>query len=254
MNPLIGISLEWIEDTRGRDYGLHQLRAAYVDAVTRAGGIPVLLAPTSPPLPEDALARLLEHIDGLVITGGAFDIPPELYGEHPSPKPAKTAKLAPERTAFELALFRGATARALPVLGICGGMQLINVARGGTLYQHLPDELPGIQHEQLADRRTAGHIVEIEGDSRLAALVGGETLPVNSSHHQGVKTVAPGLRASARSPDGLVEAIEDPGAPFCLGVEWHPELLWDSEPRHRGLFRGLTAAATGVAAPGAAAP
>ncbi len=128
-------------------------------------------------------------------------------------------------------------------------MQLINVAGGGTLYQHLPDELPGIQHEQASDRRGAGHTVEIESGSRLASLVGRETLPVNSSHHQGVRTVAPALRASARSPDGLVEAIEDPAAKFCIGVEWHPELLWDSLPRHRRLFEGLVAAAAEEVAP-----
>jgi putative glutamine amidotransferase len=237
VNPLIGISLEWSDDPRGRELGLHQLRAAYVDAVARAGGIPLLLAP---PLSGPALEKLLGHLEGLLITGGAFDIPPDLYGEAPSPN---LGKLSPERTEFELALLRGATERGLPILGICGGMQLLNVARGGTLYQHLPDQLPGIQHEQLADRRTPGHTVEVESDSQLAALVGTEILPVNSSHHQGVKRVAPGLRASARSPDGLVEAIEDPAAKFVLGVEWHPELLWESEPRHRALFRGLMAAA-----------
>ena len=243
MNPLIGISLDWSEDSRGRAFGLHQLRSGYADCVSAAGGIPVLLAP---PLSDARLEKLVDHLEGLLITGGAFDIPPELYGEKPSPQ---IGRLALERTAFELALFRAATARGLPVLGICGGMQLINVTRGGTLYQHLPDELPGIQHEQATDRRGAGHTVEIESDSRLAALVGPATLPVNSSHHQGVRNVAPGLRASARSSDGLVEAIEDPAAKFCLGVEWHPELLWDSEPRHRALFRGLVAAAEVAPAP-----
>ncbi len=237
MNPLIGISLEWVEDTRGRDYGLHQLRAAYADAISRAGGIPVLLAPS---LSDAALEKLLGRLEGLMITGGAFDVPPELYGAHPSPW---SARFSPERTAFELALFKGAMARGLPVLGICGGMQLINVARGGTLYQHLPEDLPGLQHEQPGDRRVPGHTVEIDGRSKLAALIGSTTLPVNSSHHQGVANVGDGLRASARSPDGLIEAIEDPAAKFCMGVEWHPELLWESEPRHRGLFLGLTAAA-----------
>jgi len=237
--PVIGISLDWIEDPRGHAFGLHQLRAAYADAVALAGGLPVLLAP---PLEETGVRQLLDHLAGLVITGGDFDIPPELYGEAASPK---LGRLAPERTAFERALIDGAAARDLPVLGICGGMQLLNVARGGTLYQHLPDDLPGIQHEQPTDRRTAGHRVELDPQSRLAGLLGREPLPVNSSHHQGVKQIGRGLRASARSPDGLVEAIEDPAARFCIGVEWHPELLWDSEPRQRTLFAGLVAAASG---------
>jgi putative glutamine amidotransferase len=237
MNPMIGVSLDWIDDPRGREFGLHQLRAAYADAVVGAGGIPLLLAPT---LGREAIGKLMGHLEGLLITGGAFDISPALYGEKPS---AKLGRLAPERTEFELALLRKAAQRDLPVLAICGGMQLLNVARGGTLFQHLPDDLPGLEHEQPGDRRAPGHTVEIEAGTRLAALVGSETLPVNSSHHQGLKTVGTGLRVGARSRDGLVEAIEDPGTAFCIGVEWHPELLWQSEPRHRALFHGLTAAA-----------
>jgi putative glutamine amidotransferase len=237
--PVIGISLDWIDDPRGRAFGLHQLRAAYADAVSSAGGIPVLLAP---PLPEPALAELLARLDGLVVTGGAFDIPPELYEAIPSPK---LGRLSRERTALEQSLLEGAAQRGLPALGICGGMQLMNVLRGGTLYQHLPDELPGLQHEQPTDRRTAGHAVEITPQSRLAALVGAEPLEVNTSHHQGVKQLGRGLLASARSSDGLIEAIEGMEGSFWLGVEWHPELLRDSFPRHRRLFEGLVSAASG---------
>jgi putative glutamine amidotransferase len=238
VNPLIGISVDWVDDQRGRAFGLHQLRAAYADAVVASGGIPVLLAPT---LSNEALKKLMGFLEGLLITGGAFDVSPALYGEKPSPK---LGRLAPERTEFELALLRKATTRSLPVLAICGGMQLLNVARGGSLYQHLPDDLPGLEHEQPGDRRLPGHAVQIEAGTRLATLVGNEPLPVNSSHHQGVKVVGTGLRVGARSRDGLVEAIEDPGTAFCLGVEWHPELLWQTEPRHRALFHGLTAAAS----------
>ena len=130
----------------------------------------------------------------------------------------------------------------MPVLGICGGMQLVNVALGGSLYQHLPDELPGVHHEQPTDRRQPSHLVEVVPGTRLAGLVGKGPLPVNTSHHQGVKGLAPGLRAAARSEDGLIEAFETAEGSFLVGVEWHPELLVDTEPRHRGVFRGLVEA------------
>ena len=236
-SPLIGITLDWADDPRGAGFGWHQLRAAYPDAVSAAGGTPVLLAP---PVSGEALSNLLDHLEGLLITGGAFDVPPAMYGEKPSPK---LGRLMPRRTEFELALLEGATARDLPVLALCGGMQLLNVARGGSLYQHLPDDLPGIQHEQTSDRRTPGHTVGIDPHSQLAALVGPEPLSVNSSHHQGVKKLGAGLRAGAHSPDGLVEAIEDPAFDFCIGVEWHPELLCESDSRQRALFAAFVAAA-----------
>jgi putative glutamine amidotransferase len=234
--PLIGVSLELMEDPRGRTFTLHQLRAAYVDAIAASGGLPILLAPVA----HASLNSLFSHLDGLVITGGAFDISPDLYGESPSPK---VGVLKPERTDFEWGLLEEARAREVPILAICGGMQLLNVVRGGTLYQHLPDELPGLQHEQPTDRRTTSHSVQIEAGTRLAALVGQDSLPVNSSHHQGVRRVGEGLRASAHSSDGLVEAIESREEDFCVGVEWHPELLWETELRHRSLFQGLVLAA-----------
>lgn len=238
--PLIGLSLDRTDDARGEAYALHQLRAAYVDAVAAGGGAPLLLAPSAGAA-DSWVDAVLDRLDGLLLTGGAFDVPPALYGEAPAPR---LGPLKPERTAFERLLLRGARARELPVLGICGGMQLINVELGGSLYQHLPDDLPqGLEHEQPGDRRLPAHPVQVVAGSRLAGLLGAGALAVNTSHHQGVKRLGQGLVASAHSPDGLVEAFEAAGTDWLFGVEWHPELLWDSEPRHRGLFHGLAAAA-----------
>lgn len=235
--PLIGLSLDHLADPRGPAFSLHQLRAAYADAVVCAGGAPLLLAP----LLGDVLTAVLTHLDGVILTGGAFDVPPALYGAPPS---KRLGPLKPERTAFELSLLEGARARGLPVLGICGGMQLVNVACGGTLYQDLAEEFPdALAHEQPGDRRQPGHAVNPQPSTRLAMLVGAAPLPVNSSHHQGIKVLGHGLRESARSSDGLIEAIEAPGDSFLMGVQWHPELLCDSEPRHRHLFDGLIQAA-----------
>ncbi len=235
--PLIGLSMDWKDDPRGRPFVSHELRAAYVDALAAAGGAPVLLAP----VPPDTLPSLVAQLSGLCLTGGAFDVPPALYGARPSPK---LGALKPERTAFELALLAEARRRQLPVLGMWGGMEMRNVALGGTLYQHLPDELPNaLPHEQSTDRRQPAHRVDLVPGTRLARLVGNGPLPVNTSHHQGIQQLAPGLVASARSEDHLIEAFEAQGDAFLLGVEWHPELLVESEPRHREIFRGLVDAA-----------
>lgn len=235
--PLIGVSMDWKDDPRGRPFVTHELRSAYADAIAAAGGVPVLL----PPVSSDTLISLVEQLGGLCLTGGAFDVPPALYGKSPSPK---LGPLKPERTDFERALLLSARERQLPVLGICGGMQLINVVLGGTLYQHLPDDLPGaLPHEQPTNRRHPAHLIEVVPGTRVASLIGNGPLPVNTSHHQGVKELAPGLVASAHSEDQLVEAFEATGSTFLVGVEWHPELLVETEPRHRGLFKGLVAAA-----------
>ncbi|MHB8417133.1 MAG: gamma-glutamyl-gamma-aminobutyrate hydrolase family protein [Myxococcales bacterium] len=238
--PCIGVTTDYSESPKGRPYRRHELRAAYADAVARAGGLPLLLAPTE----ELALAvDLVDRLDALVVSGGDCDVPPAEYGESPAPC---LGPLRPTRTSFELRLVAEADRRGLPILGICGGMQLLDVARGGKLYQHLPAELPGaLAHEQAEDRRQPSHPVLVSAGTRLAGAVGTGEVRVNSAHHQGVRLLGRQLVASASSPDGLIEGIEDPGAPFFLGVQWHPELLIDSCPAQQRLFAQLIEAARG---------
>jgi putative glutamine amidotransferase len=216
--PNIGVTAN-LEVVR---YGLWTEPAAmvpltYVRAIARAGGRPLLLAPTPADLADPA--ELLELLDGLLVTGGA-DIDPAAYGEQPH---AETAPVTADRDAFELALVRLAVARDLPCLGICRGMQVVNVAYGGALEQHLPDRI-----EQDIHRGDAGefahHSVEVEPDSLAALAAGATRVAVKSYHHQGVARVGDGLRVSARAAgDGTVEAIEDARRRFVLGVLWHPE-------------------------------
>ena len=226
--PRIGIPL----DVDGDDY---RLPRAYADAVRDAGGLPLPLA-----YGDAAVAgAYLALCDGLLVAGGAFDVPPERYGEarRPSCGPAR-----PERTDFEWALLEAALAAALPVLGVCGGMQLMNVVRGGTLHQHLPEDL-GVSHEQPPPKDRPSHEVEVVAGTLLAGLVGPRSLPVNSTHHQGLRTAGDGVVVAATAPDGLIEAIELDGAAFALGVQWHPETAVRHEPRHAAIYRGLVEAA-----------
>jgi len=231
MRPRIGLTLD-ADETGGR----YQLKRAYADAAWRAGGLPVPLVHAAP---EDA-AALLEAVDALVITGGAFDVPPELYGEdrRPACGPEKA-----ERTRAELGLLRAALERRMPVLGVCGGMQLLAVARGGTLFQDLGADLGIAGHEQPPPRDRPSHPVAVEPGSLLARLVGPTSLLVNSTHHQAVRHPGEGAAVCARAPDGVVEAIELPAFPFALGVQWHPEAVLAHEPRHLRLYEGLVEAA-----------
>jgi putative glutamine amidotransferase len=228
--PRIGLTLD--ADDGGRRYALP---ASYVEAVLAAGGLPILL-----PHAQDAAAAYLALLDGLVVTGGAFDVPPELYGE---PRRAGCGPTKPERTAFERDLLEAALAARLPVLGVCGGMQLLNVVRGGTLYQDLVADAGLRGHEQAAPKDVPSHEALIAEGTHLAALVGAGAIAVNSTHHQAVKDPGQGVLVSARAPDGVVEAIELPDLPFALGVQWHPEATVRHEPRHLALYRGLVQAA-----------
>ncbi len=243
--PLIGLTLD-IEAGGPKDFSrwpYHALRQNYFDAIRNAGGLPVGL-PHEPHLAQAYMGRL----DGLVVTGGAFDPDPALYGEALHPQ----TTLKPGRTDAELAYIAAARHRSLPVLGICGGMQLMAIAWGGTLHQHLPDHAPGpIAHEQPNPRDEAGHDVILVPGSRLAHYTGCTTMRVNSSHHQGVRDPG-GLLVSARAPDGLIEAIEAPDADtdtgndigngiFYLGVQWHPEFAID--PGDARLLAGFIDAA-----------
>ncbi|HEY4220465.1 MAG TPA: gamma-glutamyl-gamma-aminobutyrate hydrolase family protein, partial [Myxococcota bacterium] len=159
--------------------------------------------------------------DGLIVTGGAFDVDPALFG---ATSRHETVITKDRRTAFELAVTRGALASDKPVLGICGGQQLLNVVLGGTLIQHIPDEVPNaLAHEQPTPRTEPGHTVAIEPGTLLHRITGADHLAVNSAHHQAVKAIGPGIIIDAVAPDGVIEGIEDPRYRFCLGVQWHPE-------------------------------
>jgi putative glutamine amidotransferase len=228
--PRVGLTAD-----AGDGGGRYELRRTYVDAVAAAGGLPLLL-PHEPALADD----YLDGLDALVVTGGAFDVPPELYGEA---RRHACGPTRPERTAAELRLLLLALERGLPVLGVCGGMQLMAVARGGTLFQDLVCDAGLHGHEQPAPKDAPSHPVLVRDGTWLASLVGAGELPVNSTHHQGLRTTGDGVKVAATSPDGLIEAIELDGAAFALGVQWHPEAVVRHEPRHAAIYRGLVEAA-----------
>jgi putative glutamine amidotransferase len=209
------------------------LPSTYVRAVATAGGVPVLVPPVA-----GAVEELLPRLDGLVLSGGP-DLDPARYGAAADPA---TAPPRLERDAVELALLAAATARHLPVLGICRGLQVINVARRGTLHQHLPDVVGTTDHSP-APAVYGRHPVRVTDGSRLAGALGWTRSEVASYHHQAVDDLGAGLTVTATAPDGTVEAVEDPSLPFCLGVQWHPEAGDDLS-----LFRALVAAARGRAA------
>ena len=231
--PLVGITLDSEQPGGYSAYPWYALRANYADAVAAAGGLPVAL-PHDPVLAE----AFLDRIDALVVTGGNFDVDPALYGGgemHP------TVTLKEGRTQAELALVRGALARNMPVLGICGGQQLLAVALGGTLLQHIPDAIPdALEHEQLNPRHEPGHDIVITPGTQLHTIVGADRMGVNSAHHQAVASAGAGAVVNALSPDGVIEGIESPAYKFCIGVQWHPEFFID--PGDRRLFDALIAA------------
>ena len=207
------------------------LATLYPEAIERAGGIPVIV----PLLRPDAIAALLDRVDGVCLPGGP-DLQPSAFGAEPHPELGPTE---PRVDAVELALVRAADRRKLPILGICRGMQLLNVARGGTLHQHLPDVVgTAVQHRQAERGSIPTHRIETASRSRLRATIGGPTLEVNSFHHQAVQTLGKGLVATAWAQDGTIEAIENPGERMVLGVQWHAEGLRAHDP----LFELLIAA------------
>ncbi len=232
--PIVGITLDAEPPGGYSVYPWYALRTNYAGAIAAAGGVPIAL-----PHHAELAPAMLDAIAALVVTGGAFDIDPGLYGAagtHP------TVRLKEGRTAAERALLDGALARDMPVLGICGGEQLLAVALGGTLIQHIPDEVPGaLAHEQPNPRDQPGHTVAVAPGTLLHRIVGAASMAVNSSHHQAVLSPGAQAVACAEAPDGVIEAIEDPQRRFCLGVQWHPEFLID--PGDALIFAAFVAAA-----------
>lgn len=226
MKPIVGVTSYASVEAR---FGVWNepvvlLPASYVTAVERAGGRPLIV----PPSAADAAATL-DLLDGLIVSGGP-DLDPALYGAERDPR---TDAPRPERDRAELALLAGALERDMPVLAVCRGSQVLNVARGGDLVQHLPDGL-GHERHRHTPGQFADHDVRVDGESRLGRILGGDHAPVKSHHHQGYGRVGDALRPVAWADDGTVEALEDPGKRFALGVLWHPE-----EGEDRALFEAL---------------
>jgi putative glutamine amidotransferase len=233
--PLVGVTIG-----TDRRKGQFTLRKDYVRAVEAAGGLPVVLAPGKPADAPDLLGR----IQALLLSGGE-DIDPAHYGEvaHETVK-----DVTPDRDAFELALTREAFRLDRPILAICRGHQVLNVATGGTLIQDIASSVAGAaDHDPERERWELTHEVRLLPGSRLRQVLGEDRVAVNSFHHQAVKDLGQGLVASAWSvEDGLVEGIESPDRSFVLGVQWHPESFWDRSPRFQPLFEALVRAARGV--------
>jgi len=216
------------------------VNAAYPRAVARAGGVPLIFPPVDGA--TDA-ATLLDAVDGLLLSGGA-DIDPVHYRAAPHPA---LGPVEPERDRLEFALLREAQARKLPVLAICRGLQLANVALGGTLWQDLPSEV-GV-HPQSGARTDRVHPIRVREGSRLGEVLPAQRIHVNSFHHQAIRDLAPGLAAVARADDGVIEGIEAVGDWWLLGVQWHPEEFWaETDAPDQRLFEALVAACAAVRA------
>ncbi len=245
MTPVIGVTATLRKDAdevAQRPLGRY-VRADfdYVEGVAVAGGMPVVL----PPLGEfRAVQSLLDGLDGLLLSGGS-DLDPGYYGEEAVPELGPTV---PERDAFEMAVMEQALRRQIPILGICRGMQVLNVALGGTLFQDLPtqmDHLVLLGHRQETPKWEPTHEVAVDGGSQVAGIMDSDELKVNSYHHQAIKDLASGLIAVAHAPDGVVEAVEwgDLSQRWLVGVQWHAEAMREAGHEHRNLFEALVSAA-----------
>lgn len=232
MKPVIGITCfhEW-QETR------HRQNDTYINAVLKAGGLPILL-----PCLKD-LADIAQHLDlinALLVSGGP-DADPMYFGEEPH---AGLGNVNPAMDAYEIPLIREALRRNMPILGICRGEQMLNIAAGGTLIQHIPAVIPDcLKHQQGAPRSYMTHSIRVLEGTQLAGILGAGEARVNSFHHQAVAKAAPGFRVSAVAPDGVIEAIESTGNNYAIGVQWHPECMWDVPQNYDALFSSFIGAA-----------
>jgi putative glutamine amidotransferase len=223
--PLIGITTDTVDDKPA-----YYLSFAYTSAIEKAGGLPLAIPYRTD---HSLIPQYVELLDGILFTGGD-DLDPALYGEEWHPN---AGHIDPDRQAFELALLAEVEKRKLPALFVCLGCQLLNVSRGGSLYQFIPDLVGKEEHRKVGEvlRR---HPVTLEPDSQLARAIGKREISANTYHKQAVKTVGRGLRVVATSPDGIIEGLEDPNYPLLAAVQWHPERLAD-EPEHLAPFKLL---------------
>jgi putative glutamine amidotransferase len=244
LGPIIGITgtlKEDVEAVAERPLGRFiRTDLDYVEGVVGAGGAPVVLPPLGD---EKAAASLVGSLDGLLLSGGS-DLDPGYYGEEPGTELGPTI---PERDAFEMALVGLALRRGIPIFGICRGMQVLNVALGGTLYQDLPSQWEGdvLKHRQATPKWQPSHKVEVRDGSYIAEVMGRDVVKVNSYHHQGIKDLAEGLVATGYSTDGVVEAVEagDLSERWLLGVQWHAEAMRGAGPQQESLFEAHVSAA-----------
>jgi putative glutamine amidotransferase len=246
VKPIIGITPDFnpgnCKDMGGKE-PTYFLRARYIQAVQDAGGVPVVL-----PLLRGLAKQefLLERLDGLLVTGSGSDLAPELYGER---QRFPFRRMSEERAQLELGLSRLAFRHGLPTLGICGGMQSMNVALGGTLIQDISSQVTTkIQHRPKKSATKIAHVIQIEPSSLLRRIARKVRISVNSSHHQSVKSLPSLFQATAVAPDGVIEAIEASIHPFWLGVQWHPEYLYRHDVTQKRVFLALTKAASQFAA------
>jgi len=236
--PLIGIPCRLDQSGRSGSTVFAQSQS-YVEPITAASGAPVLI-PLN--LDKGALRAIYERLDGLLLAGGV-DVHPRYYGETVH---EKCDRIEEERDTVELTLTRWALNEGLPILGICRGIQVLNVTAGGTLYQDIASQLPGaLKHDFWSGypRNYLAHQVTISSDSKLAGILGQRQVAVNSGHHQAVRDLAPTFQAVAWTPDGIIEAIESRDHPFALGVQWHPEELLEDAPSMRRLFEEFVSVA-----------
>jgi putative glutamine amidotransferase len=249
--PLIGIPAQTLQSIDGiPDVLPHSwvMNSRYYIAAADMGAVPVMI-----PLfdqDEETLRAIFDRLDGLLLAGGV-DMEPSTFGEPAHPLLGRTD---PARDQVELTLARWAIAEGKPLLGLCRGHQVLNVALGGSLYQDIEDQIPeAMRHDYFPGfpRDYLAHEVSITPGTRLFAAVGASAMPVNSMHHQAVKTLGSGLTVSARAEDGVIEAIEAKGENYLVGVQWHPEVFESRDERTRRLFQSFLAAASGNAASGA---
>jgi len=234
-SPLIGITAD-LSDVHSKSEPTFFLPQRYVRAVEQAGGIALILPANDS---KHRLRCYMNLLDGLVVSGGNFDIHPRYYGERPI---NQLGIIKPERTEFELELASSALKRDLPVLGICGGAQTINVVLGGSLYQDIAAQLPQAgEHQQSARKTLGGHRVEVQNGTRLHKIIGRQNLEVNTTHHQAIKKLGRGLVVNAVADDGVIEGIESTRHEFVLGLQWHPEVLAPRQMLQRHIFLAFAA-------------
>jgi putative glutamine amidotransferase len=234
--PVIGIATQTLPAVPGERQACWIMGRSYVEELRKVGAVPWLI-PLIPHDP-DTLSEICNRLDGIFITGGV-DVDPARYGE---PKTPLCGATDPDRDAVEIALLRHALDRNLPVLAVCRGLQILNVACGGTLYQDVTAQVPAaLKHDHFPtpekpSRKFLAHDVTVKANSRLGHILGEAVVPVNSMHHQAIKDLAPSLAATAYAPDGIIEGVEGTGGQFLVAVQWHPEELTETQPGMARLF------------------